>query len=147
MPVTSTPAYYLIMTGGSLTIVTSIIILIGGNLNGYYARFFPVFSELNQITAFALTLVPGLAVIYLGQRFLRKPQNQLQSGLAVAVVSVISLVAVVGSGVSIYIGILFSGPPVSFAGGLTGAFLSRAGESSPSRQNPPTDEKASSPVK
>jgi hypothetical protein len=144
MTVTSTPAYYLIMIGGSLTIVSAITILIAGNLNAYYARFF---SELNQITAFALTLLPGLAVIYLGQRFLRKPQTQLQSSLAVAVVSVISLVAVVGSGVTIYIGLFFSGPPISFAGGLTGAFLSRAGESLLSRPNPPTEDKALGPEK
>ncbi len=48
MPVTSTPAYYLIMTGGSLTIITAIVILIGGTLNSYYARFFPIFANLNK---------------------------------------------------------------------------------------------------
>ena len=123
------------MVGGSLTIVTAIIILVGGNLNAYYSRFFPVFSELNQITAFALTLLPGLAVLYLGQRFLRKPKTQLQSGLAVAAVSIISLIGIVGSGVSVYVGIFFSGPPISFAGGIIGALLSRSGDSSPPTRN------------
>jgi hypothetical protein len=131
VPTSSTPAYYLIMIGGSLTIVTSIIILVGGTLNAYYARFFPIFADLNQLTAFGLTIVPGLAVLYLGQRFLRKPETQLQSGLAVAVISTISLVAIIASGVSIYIGILYSGPPISFAGGITGAFLGKAGAPSP----------------
>ena len=128
MPGSSMPAYYLIMIGGSLTIVTAIIILIGGSLNGYYARFFPFVNYLNQLTAFALALASGLAVIYLGRRFLRKPDTQLQSGLAIAVVSIIGLVAIVGSGVSLYVGILNSGPPISFAGGVTGAFLVRTGK-------------------
>jgi len=145
MPVTSTPAYYLIMTGGSLTIITAIVILVGGTLNSYYARFFPIFANLNQVTAFALTLLPGLAVLYLGQRFLRKPKTELQSGLAVAAVSIISLVGIVGSGVSVYVGILFSGPPISFTGGITGAFLSRAGGSLPSPPKTPTEEKGVGP--
>jgi hypothetical protein len=131
MTTSSTPAYYLIMTGGSLTIVTAIIILIGGTLNSYYSRFFPIFANLNQLTAFPLTLLPGLAVLYLGQRFLRKPETQLQSGVAIVIFSIIGLFAIVASGVSIYTGILFSGPPISFVGGIIGAFLSRAGASSP----------------
>ena len=129
MPASSTPAYYLMMIGGSLTIVTAIIMIVGSNLNAYYARFFPVFSGLNLLTAFALTLVPGLAVIYVGQRFLAKTETHLQSGIAVSVISIVSLVAIVGSGVSVYIGILYSGPPISFAGGLTGAFIDRAEKS------------------
>jgi hypothetical protein len=123
------PAYYMITIGGSLTIVTAIVILIGGGINAYYSRFLPIFSELNQVTAFVLALVPGLGVIYLGQRFIRKPDTQLITGLAVAVLSVISLFGIVGSAVYVYIGVFFSGPPISFAGGITGAFLSRTRES------------------
>ncbi len=136
MPMSTTPPYYLIMTGGCLTIVTSIVILFGGALNSYYNRFFPIFASINLVTAFALTLLPGLAMLYLGQRFLRKPQNQLQTRLAVAVLSVISLFAIVGSGVSIYVGILFSGPPVSFTGGVIGAFLNRTGIQPAAQPNP-----------
>src|SRR6267143_4693355 len=66
MQASSMPAYYMIMGGGSLTIVTSIIILLGGTLNSYYGRFFPIFTNINVITAFGLTLLPGLAVFYLG---------------------------------------------------------------------------------
>ncbi|TMI25525.1 hypothetical protein E6H30_05565 [Candidatus Bathyarchaeota archaeon] len=84
-------------------------------------------------------------MLYLGQRFLRKPKTQLQSGLAVAAVSIISLVGIVGSGVSVYVGILFSGPPISFTGGITGAFLSRAGGSLPSPPKAATEEKGVSP--
>jgi hypothetical protein len=131
------PAYYMIMGGGSLTIVTSVIILFGGTLNSYYGRFFPIFTNINMLTAFALTLLPGLSVLYLGQWFLRKPNSQLQTGLAVAALSIISLFGIVGSAVSIYVGILFSGPPISFTGGIIGAFLSRTGDSSPSQPNPP----------
>ena len=118
------PTYYMIMIGGSLTIVTSIVMLLGGTLNSYY-RFSPIFAELNLVTVFALTLLPGLAVLYLGQRFLRGPETQLQTGLAVAALSVISLFGIVGSGIFLSVGVLFSGPPISFAGGITGAFLSR----------------------
>ncbi len=138
MPMSSTPPYYLIMTGGSLTIVTSIVILFGGTLNSYYNRFFPIFASINLLTAFALTLLPGLAILYLGQRFLRKPQNQLQTGLAVALLSVISLFAIVSAAVSIYVGILFSGPPISFTGGIIGAFMNRTREQSPPGPNPQT---------
>jgi hypothetical protein len=137
MPASFTPAYYMIMGGGSLTIVTSVIILFGETLNSYYGRFFPIFTNINQLTAFALTLLPGLAILYLGQRFLRNPKNQLQTGLAVAVLSIISLVGIVSSAVSIYVGIFFSGPPISFTGGIIGAFLSRASVSSPSQPSPP----------
>jgi hypothetical protein len=137
MTMSSTPPYYLIMTGGSLTIVSSLVILFGGALSTYYYRLFPVFSSLNQPTSFALTLLPGLAMLYLGQRFIRKPQAQLQTGLAIALLSTLSLFAIVGSGVSIYVGILFSGPPISFTGGIIGAFLDRTGDSSPTQPNPP----------
>lgn len=123
------PAYYLIMIGGSLTLVSSVIILIGGAYNAYYSRFYAIFADLNQITAFALTLMPGLAIIYLGQRFLRKPESQLPLGIAVAIVSLVSLFGIIGSGVFVAIGILNSGPPISFAGGITGAFLVRTGSS------------------
>ena len=137
MPASSMPAYYMIMGGGSLTIVSSAVILFGGTLNSYYGRFFPIFTNINVPTAFALTLLPSLAVLYLGQRFLRKPGSQLQTGLAVAALSIISLFGVVGSAVSIYVGILFSGPPISFSGGIIGAFLDRAAGSSPSQPSPP----------
>jgi hypothetical protein len=136
MPRSSMPAYYLIMGGGSLTIVTSLVILFSGALNSYYTRFFPIFSSINLLTAFALTLLPGLAVLYLGQRFLNKPKNQLRNALAVAALSIVSLFGIVGSTVSIYVGILFSGPPISFTGGIIGAFLSRTGDSSPPQPNP-----------
>jgi hypothetical protein len=75
MPASFMPAYYMIMGGGSLTIVTSVVILFGGTLNSYYGRFFPIFTNINVLTAFALTLLPGLAVLYLGQRFLRNPRT------------------------------------------------------------------------
>jgi hypothetical protein len=134
MTMSSTPSYYLIMTGGCLTVTTSIVILFSGALNSYYYRFFPVFTDLNQLTAFALTLLPGLAVLYLGQLFLKKP-NQLQIGLAVAGLSIVSLFAIVGSAVSIFVGVIFSGPPISFTGGIIGAFLKRNPEQSPSQLN------------
>jgi hypothetical protein len=137
MPASSMPAYYMIMGGGSLTIVTSVVILLGGSLDSYYGRFFPIFTNINLVTAFALTLLPGLAVLYLGQRFLRKPESQLETGLAVAALSMISLFGIVGSAVSIYVGILFSGPPISFTGGIIGALLNRAASSSPSQPSPP----------
>jgi len=136
MPASSMPAYYMIMGGGSLTIVTSIVILFGGTLNSYYGRFFPILTNINVPTAFALTLLPSLAVLYLGQWFLREPKSQLQTGLAVAALSIISLFGIVGSAVSLYVGIFFSGPPISFTGGIIGAFLSRTGDSSPSQPSP-----------
>ena len=133
----STPPSYLIMIGGCFTIVTSVVILFSQALNSYYYRFFPIFSSLNQITSFALTLLPSLGILYLGQLFLRRPQNQLPLGLAIAVLSIISLIAIVASSVSIFVGIVFSGPPISFTGGIIGAFLNRAGASSPPQANPP----------
>lgn len=137
MQMSSAPPYYLIMIGGSLTVVTSVVILFGETLNTYYSRFFPIFGNLNQLTSFALTLLPGLAILYLGQRFLRKPQTQLQTGLVIAALSIISLYAIVGSGISVYVGIFFSGPPISFTGGIIGASLNRAGASSPAQPGPP----------
>ncbi len=120
-----------------MTIVTSVVILFGGSLNSYYGRFFPIFTNINMLTAFALTLLPSLAMLYLGQRFLRKPESQLQTGLAVAALSMISLFGVVGSAVSIYVGIFFSGPPISFTGGIIRAFLNRGAGSSPRQPSPP----------
>lgn len=64
------PTYYLTMIGGSLTIMTAISILSSGYLYGYYERFFPLFSGINQLTAFALTFLPGLAILFLGHRSL-----------------------------------------------------------------------------
>jgi hypothetical protein len=131
------PAYYLIVTGGSLTIVTSLVTAFGGALNSYYSRFFPFFGYVNQLEVFVLTMLPGLAVLYLGQRFLRKPEKRLQTGLAVVALSVVSLFVIVGSAASLYLGVFFSGPPISFTGGIVGAFLDRASVSSPSQPSPP----------
>jgi hypothetical protein len=133
----STPPYYLIMTGGSLTIVTSLVTAFGGALNSYYSRFFPFFGYVNQLEVFVLTMLPGLAVLYLGQRFLKKPEKRLQTGLAVVALSVVSLFVIVGSAASLYLGVFFSGPPISFTGGMVGAFLDRASGSSPSQPSPP----------
>ncbi len=131
------PAYYLIMMGGSLTIVTSLVTAFGGALNSYYSRFFPFFGYVNQLEVFVLTMLPGLAVLYLGQRFLRKPEKRLQTGLAVVALSVVSLFVIVGSAASLYLRVFFSGPPISFTGGIVGAFLDRASVSSPSQPSPP----------
>jgi hypothetical protein len=133
----STPPYYLIMTGGSLTIVTSLVTVFGGALNSYYSRFFPFFGYVNQLEVFVLTMLTGLAVLYLGQRFLRKPEKRMQTGLAVVALSVVSLFVIVGSAASLYLGVFFSGPPISFTGGMVGAFLDRASGSSPSQPSPP----------
>lgn len=138
MSMSSTPSYYLMMMGGSLTIVSSLVTSFGGYLFTYYRRFFPIFGYVNQLEVIALTLLPGLAVLYLGQRFLKKPEKQLQTGLAVAAISVISLFAIVGSAASIYLGVFFSGPPISFTGGIIGAFLNRTGDQSPAQPNPQT---------
>jgi len=81
-------------------------------------------------------MLPGLAVLYLGQRFLKKPEKQLQTGLAVATVSVISLFVIVGSAASLYLGVFFLGPPISFTGGIIGAFLNRIEDASSSQPNP-----------
>jgi hypothetical protein len=130
------PAYYLIMTGGSLTIVTSLVTAFGGALNSYYSRFFPFFGYVSELEVFVLTLVPGLAVLYLGQRFLKKPERQLQTGLAIVAISVISLFAIAGSAASLYLGVFFSGPPISFTGGIIGAFLNRTGDSTLAQPKP-----------
>jgi hypothetical protein len=137
MSTSAMPAYYLIMTGGSLTIVTSLVTAFGGALNSYYSRFFPFFGYVNQLEVFVLTMLPGLAVLYLGQRFLKKPEKRLQTGLAVVALSVVSLFVIVGSAASLYLGVFFSGPPISFTGGMVGAFLDRASGSSPSQPSPP----------
>jgi hypothetical protein len=135
MAASSMPAYYLIMAGGSLTIVTSLVTAFGGALNSYYSRFFPFFGYVNQWEVFVLTLVGGLAVLYLGQRFLKKPEMQLQTGLAVVAISVISLFAIAGSAASLYLGVFFSGPPISFTGGIIGGFLNRTGIQSAAQPN------------
>jgi hypothetical protein len=138
MPMSSTPPYYLIMTGGSLTIVASLVTAFGGALIPYYSRFYPFFGYVSQLEVILLTLLPGLGVLYLGQRFLKKPEKQLQTGLAIAAISVISLFAIVGSAASLYLGVFFSGPPISFTGGIIGAFINRTGEQphiEPSPQN------------
>jgi hypothetical protein len=137
MPGSSMPAYYLILGGGSLTIVTSLVTAFGGALNSYYSRFFPFFGYVSQLEVFVLTLLPGLAVLYLGQRFLKKPEKQLQTCLAVVALSVISLFVIVGSAASLYLGVFFSGPPISFTGGIIGAFLNRAGDPATTQPNPP----------
>ena len=138
MAMSSTPAYYLIMVGGSLTIVSSLVTAFGGYLVTYYSRFFPIFGNISQLEVIVLTLLPGLGVLYLGQRFLKKPEKQMQTGLAIAAISVIGLFAIVGSAASIYLGVFFSGPPISFTGGIIGAFLNRTGDQSLSQRNPQT---------
>jgi hypothetical protein len=136
MSVSSTPAYYLIMAGGSLTIVTSLVTVFYGALYSYYNRFFLVSGYLGQPEVIVLTLLPGLGVLYLGQRFLKRPEKQLQTGLLVAAISVVGLFGVVGSAAFLYVGIFFSGPPISFTGGIIGAFLNRTGDHSPVQPNP-----------
>jgi hypothetical protein len=133
---TSTPTFYLIITGGSLTIVTSLVTVFGGALNSYYNRFFLFSGYLSEPEAIVLTLLPGLGVLYLGQRFLKKPEKQLQTGLLVAAISVVGLFGVVGSAAFLYVGIFFSGPPISFTGGIIGAIMNRNRGQSLSQPNP-----------
>jgi hypothetical protein len=133
---TSTPTFYLIITGGSLTIVTSLVTVFGGALNSYYNRFFLFSGYLSEPEAIVLTLLPGLGVLYLGQRLLKKPEKQLQTGLLVAAISVVGLFGVVGSAAFLYVGIFFSGPPISFTGGIIGAIMNRNRGQSLSQPNP-----------
>jgi hypothetical protein len=119
-------AYVLMIIGGALTISTAISVLFSGATVNYYGRIFPILSGNGNVTiTFVLTMLPGLAVLYLGQRFAGDPKAETISALAVAAVSVISLFAVLNSVVYIYIGLIYSGPPISFAGGIAGALFNR----------------------
>jgi hypothetical protein len=117
-------AYVVMIIGGGMTISTSIGILFVGTVSNYYGRVF-IFSGTNVVTTFALTLLPGLAVLYLGQRFARNPEAGTIAALAAAGVSVVSLFAVLSSDVYLIFGFFFSGPPISFVGGIAGAFFNR----------------------
>ncbi len=120
-----TPAYYLMMLGSSLTLVTAIVMIIPNAINSYYSRFFPIFSGFNLATSFLLTFLPAVAALFLAHLYYTRPSTRLVAGLLVVGLSVVSLFGVVGSGVTIYEGLLFSGPPLSFTGGIIGAFLSK----------------------
>jgi len=118
-------AYVLMIVGGGLTVSTGISVLMSISSLSYYARFYPAFSGLNQLTTFALMLVPGLVVLYLGQRFAGNPEAETRSALVAAAVSLIGLFAVINSAVSLYAGLFFSGPAISFVGGIAGALFNR----------------------
>jgi hypothetical protein len=123
----STVAYYLMVIGGSLTIMTSIIMLVGSLPGSYYNRYIPFFNTtpLPLLYSFTMTILPGLATLWLGQRFLRKPDGQTKTALAVVALSIVSVFAVVNWDVFLYTGVLFSGPPICFTGGLLGALSGR----------------------
>jgi hypothetical protein len=120
------PVYYLMMIGSSLTLVTSFIMIMPNAVNTYYSRVFQIFSSLTQTTSFLLTILPGAAALFLAHLYYTRPPTRLVSGLLIAGLSLISLYGVVGSGIAIYLQVLYSGPPLSFTGGIIGAFLSRA---------------------
>ncbi len=125
-----TPAYYLMITGGSLTLLTAGVILLSAIFSPFYRYSLISPAPLYPLPASVLTLLPALAVLYFGQRFLRTLEAQTESALLVAIMSVISLVGVMGSGAFLYLGLFFSGPPISFVGGLTGALLKGSRDSS-----------------
>jgi hypothetical protein len=125
MATSITPAYYLMMIGASLTITSSIVMLVV-NLLGEASRFFPLYTPLGFGTSFILTLLPGVATLVVAHLYYSRPATRLVSGLIVAILSMVSLVGIIGSPtIIIYYGDIFSGPPISFAGGIIGAFLSR----------------------
>jgi hypothetical protein len=119
-------AYALMIIGGAMTISTSIAVLFSGTEIAYYGRFFPVFSGSGSpLVTFALLLVSGLIGLYLGQRFVRDPKAETRSALACAAISILGIYTLLASGAYIYIGLFFSGPPVSFVGGVAGALFNR----------------------
>ncbi len=118
-------SYVLMIVGAGLTIASGISVVMSVSSLSYYARFYQAVAGLNQLTTFALMLVPGLVVLYLGQRFGRDPEAETRSALVVAAVSLISLFAVANSAVILYAGLFFSGPTISFVGGITGALFNR----------------------
>ncbi len=125
-----TPAYYLMITGGGLTLLTAGVILLSAIFSPFYRYSLISPAPLYPLPSSILTLLPALAVLYFGQRFLTRPETQTESALLVAIMSVISLVGVMGSGAFLYLGLFLSGPPISFVGGLTGALLKRSRDSS-----------------
>lgn len=125
MSTSVTPAYYMMMIGSSLTIVTAVIMIIPNSINSYYGRFLSIYAGFNLATSFFLTLLPALACVFLSHLYYTRPPTRLAAGLLITALSIVSLVGVVGSGVAVYEGVVFSGPPISFIGGIIGAFLSK----------------------
>lgn len=111
--------YYLIIAGGALTLLTSIAAASSAVL--YYERFLPLyFGSFNEPTALILTLLPSIVILYLGRLYLSRPGTKRTASLIVIVMSVVSTLGVVLSGYSPVLGLFFSGPPISFLGGIFG---------------------------
>jgi hypothetical protein len=115
--------------GGGLTIATAFVVLLYQVANSYYSRLlFPNLSvAASWVVDFPLLLLSGLAVLYLGQRFANDPDNESRSALLIVLVSLIGVYALVNSNFFLYVSIFFSGPPISFVGGIAGALFNRVG--------------------
>ena len=101
------PAYYLMIIGASLTITSSISV--------YISR---VDSGTSGSYVFVIPLLLGIAIVYLGQQFYRKPAVQFERAVEIAAVSLVALFFLRP--------ILFiTGPSISFAGAMLGALLTR----------------------
>ncbi len=127
MTTSSTISYYLMIIGGSLTIMASIIILFAASGQAYYRLFIPTSNAFPLY--FVLALLPGLVTLWLSQRFLARPEAEIRSAVAVALLSIVSLYAVMFGDAFLYDGIFYSGPPIAFTGSLLGAMSSRASRS------------------
>ncbi len=83
------------------------------------------FYPSSALTYGLLILLPALAVLFFGQRFVTKPEKHRQSAVFVIIMSAVSMVGVLSSGAILYVGLLFSGPYLSFAGGVVGMLWKR----------------------
>ncbi len=113
-------AYYLSIVGGSFTILTAVGVFTGSFYNVYLYR-----TPTPAPTYGLLILLPALAVLFFGQKFETKPEKHRQSAFLVIAMSAVSMVGVLGSGAILFIGFLFSGPYLSFAGGVVGMLWHR----------------------
>ncbi len=113
-------AYYLTVFGGGLSLSSSIVIFTAG-LSPSVERFVFAYSAYFNEPAALIFIVPSsLVTLYLSKSYLERPQTRRTVSLIVTVMSVISLTGVVWSGLFLVLGLFFSGPPISFVGGLVG---------------------------
>jgi hypothetical protein len=119
-------AYFLMIIGGGLTIATGFVVLLSQVTNNYYFRLVPSLSgTADWVYGSSLSFLSGLAVLYLGQRFVHDHDNESRSALLIVPVALIGVYALLISNVFLYDSIFFSGPPISFAGGIAGALFNR----------------------
>ena len=110
MTSSTVPAYYLMILGGCLTVTSSLSVFFRPYIYSTYLSY-----------AFLIPLLLGTGTIYLAHLIHTGSSKGYVRGIIVAALSLIALWFLPGS----FTNLFFSGPPLSFAGGIISELSTR----------------------